>query len=165
MKLYKDVRADAVAGIWVKYPNEESEVELCIRPIPASKALDIERKHLGKKRSFTVSDDGFRTVDLDLEAMDRISFDKAKYALLDSKNASVEVGDEDSRAFYSKLAKKELQVGDEFILDGNWVYPLKDRLFPELHDLVAFVVAKSAELSKEEADKSASLKSGTGRVD
>lgn len=158
MKLIKDVRPENIEGQWFKYPDESGEIELKIRAISPSKATEIERKHLGRSRSFKFNEkEGTRVVDIDTQALERIALEKAGFALIDSKNAEVEVGDEDARTFYSKLTRREVSVGDMVSLDGLWVPELKDRIFRDAGDIVAFVIEKSSAAGQEKAAEDAAL--------
>lgn len=166
MKLVKDIRPENVEGVWFKYPDEEGEIEFKIRSISPARAVEIERKYLGKNRSFKFNErDGTRTLDVDLEALDRVALEKAKFALLDSKNAEVEVGDEDAKTFYSKLLRRELSIGEMVSLDGQWVPEVKDRIFSSAYEIASFVVDKSTELGKEKAADTVALSKRAEGVD
>lgn len=166
MKLVKDIKPENVEGVWVKYPDESGEIEFKIRPISPARSVEIERRFLGKNRQFKFNEkEGTRTLEVDLDALDRVAFEKAKFALIDSRNAEVEIGDEESRSFYSKLLRRDVSVGEMVTLDGQWVPEVKDRIFGSAFELVGFVVEQSTELGKEKVADSAALSKRAEGVD
>lgn len=101
------------AGQWFVF-RKGDDIQFKVRRIPGGKAREIafnagtRLRQVGRKGT---------TVDLEKEFEIRLA--QATWALLDSKNADVELGDAKGAEEYSRVLGREVKPGDLVRLDGQ----------------------------------------------
>jgi hypothetical protein len=164
---FKDIRPESLTGEWVRFPDDTSDAELLIRPLPDSKSNEIDLKHYPRRQKvrMTKGDEPLQEVELDRIAFRKASYEKAAFALVDSRGIEIEVGDDPAARFYSRITKETANVGDAISLDGKWLPEIKDRIFNDFEQVfVPFILEKSTKMAEEEAAKNAALSKRTEGV-
>lgn len=123
--------------------DDGKPVRLRLRRIPVSVELRLSKAHGNDKTLVKAS--GWEIDALKNAALAR---DRASFALMESENLSVWIGDEQARATYAKLTGSEEspKVGEDLTLDPFWNIDgrrndaLRDHVLREHPSLVEFVL-------------------------
>jgi hypothetical protein len=129
------VYADAPSG------KPEDAATFFVRRITTAKSREIENSIFGRKRAVRVKR-GMSEVEQDIPKSDEVTRQKAYFALIDTKNVEVGIGDDAAAAEYSKILGREVKKGETVCLDGKWGQDLKEFFFAAHHDFAAWVVNK-----------------------
>lgn len=164
MELFKTFgKPDADEGEWFPWePKADPKADpaaLCfrVRRITPTQGREFARKHRLPNRKITLkrggmeyetyTDEKFR----ELEAQIACNVEMAAWALTDTKNAEVGVGDEEMAKAYSDALGAEVKVGS-LALDGRLTPALRLLVLSELPPLVGWVLEKSGSLGLQEAE-------------
>jgi hypothetical protein len=159
MKLLKRVGTDADPGQWFPFCTEEKKdaagavvkdtaglpvmetVEFRIRRVPDGKARELNYLIFGRKISY-------KTDKEEKDKFLRFNVARASYALVDSKNAEFEVGDEAVAETYGQLFGKEVKTGDVLSHDGRWTDEVKRYVLSDYVRLMDWILEKADSLEK-----------------
>lgn len=138
-------KAGAVEGKWFPYTRTQDEVVgFLVRGVSAAEYRTLENKLLGRKRPVHVKK-GKLIVDVD----EKLEFAQAHagLALMDSKNADIEVHAGHDLTALSAALGREVKVGDTVRMDGHWTESAKRTILgePEAGLLVEWAIARSNE--------------------
>ena len=148
--------SSTTAGTWLLYLQAGDElVEFCVRPLSPSTSRAISAKYEGVQQQMTVTRHG-QVLKLDPEALFRATIDRACHALVDSRNADLEMADQETADAFGKLLGRPVAAGETVRLDGAWTPELKREVLRDYLELVSWLIEHAQRLaagaaSREEA--------------
>ena len=151
MAQLRDIREpEAHEGQWItRGEDHDKPVRYRIRPVPQ----DVDRR----LRKTTVQAGKVRAVrnremaELAQRAED-YSVERAVYALVDTENFSVEIGDDAAAALYGSLLGQAAKKGDEIALDGKWTDELRQHVLGKFRRLAGFISDQAAKLEEKDLE-------------
>lgn len=141
---------DVDPGEWFTFREEKEtgeKLEARVRRLPNAERERIERKHFGKVRRLTYTDDG-PVQELNRDKQAAAMRERASYCLIDTRGFEIQPGGEDGARRLSDLLGRKLEVGAVVSLDGQWTDALKDLIFAGMEDFEAWVNERAAEIAK-----------------
>jgi hypothetical protein len=137
-------------GTWITSGEDHGKpVRYRIRPIPLETERRLYRKVYGstkgrkqKKRSMAAG----------LELMEEHTQLRAAFALVDTENFSVELGDDAAATAYGQLIGQQLVKGTEVLLDGKWTDELRRRVLRLARKRAAWISNKADSLREREIE-------------
>lgn len=144
---------DVDPGEWFTFREAEGEkLEARVRRLPNAERERIERKHFGKVRRLTYTDDG-PVQELNRDKQSAAMRERASYCLIDTRGFELQPGGEDGARRLGDLLGRKVSVGDVVSLDGQWTDALKDLIFAGMEDLEAWVNERSADIAKRDREQ------------
>lgn len=143
---------DADAGEWFVFQEDKDKgekAEARVRRLPPAERERIERKHFGKTRRVTYTEQG-AVQDLNREKQSAAVRERANYSLLDTRGFEIVVGGEDAQRRLSEILGQDVKIGETLRLDGKWNDALKDLIFSGLESFESWVIERAAEIGQRE---------------
>ena len=105
---------DADAGEWFVFQEDKDKgekAEARVRRLPPAERERIERKHFGKTRRVTYTEQG-AVQDLNREKQAAAVRERANYSLLDTRGFEIVVGGEDAQRRLSEILGQDVKIGE-----------------------------------------------------
>lgn len=129
-------------------PATREKVQVRLRQIPESVECDF-RKRKPRKQDIKVKK-GTQFIPVDLDESRAEARERAAYALMDTVNFAVAIGDVGAAETYGKLLGRPgtVEVGKDLVLDGEWSsVAVKDHVLTEHSDLVTWILERLDQLA------------------
>lgn len=137
-------------GVWISSGQDHGKpVRYKIRQIP----FDVDRRlHREAYRKAKVRRIGKESTSAVKERFEDYTLLRAAYALMDTENFSIEIGDAGAAAIYSKLLGQEIAAGAEVVLDGKWTDELRRDVVRVVRNRAAWIVDQAEKLTEAEIE-------------
>ena len=128
-------------------PTTREKVQVQLRQIPEVVEREF-RKRKPRKQDIKVKK-GTQFIPVDLDESRDEARERAAYALMDTKNFAVAIGDPGAAATYGTLLGRQgtVEVGKDLLLDGNWTPAVKEHFLTEHSDLVTWILERLDQLA------------------
>jgi hypothetical protein len=151
MAQLRDIREPEVhEGQWIsRGKDHDKPVRYRIRPVPQDQDRRFRKNTVqaGKARASRN-----REMSELMQRAEDYSVERAVFALLDTENFSVEIGDGAAAELYGKLLEGPVSKGQEIALDGKWTEELRRHVLTRFPRLAAFISDQSAKLEEKDLE-------------
>jgi hypothetical protein len=107
--------------VWKIDPDNGKPIRARLRQIPQGIENKIRSAHKSESLRVHVNKSNEEgSMDVDLVRNRKIARDRAAFALLETENYNVGIGDDDAAALWSKLSESVVEKGKELVLDDKW---------------------------------------------
>lgn len=131
-------------GVWIEGGKDHGKpVRYQIRPVPSGIDRQLHREVYGNAKARTLGRQSAATA---VERMQDYTILRAAYALVDTENFSVEIGDDAAAERYSALLKTPVKKGEEVFLDGRWTDELRRDVLKTARRRAAWISDKADRL-------------------
>jgi len=129
-------------GNWVVY-QKEGDIQFRVRQIPDKVDAQMQKKVTGRRIQTVKFRRGVSESDVDLDESAALAVERARYALLDSKNLKIVARDEEGASDITKALGAPVKIGEQVCLDGHWTQAVKDYVFERFGGLCPWIVEAS----------------------
>lgn len=138
------------AGVWYESGKDHGKpVRYKVRAVP----YEVDKRiHREAYRDAKVRHIGRQSASSAIERMQEYTLLRAAYALVDTENFSIEVGDEGAAVLYSKLLGDKVAAGAEVVLDGKWTDELRKDVLAVVRKRAAWISDKADKLTEAEVE-------------
>lgn len=136
------------AGRWFTNGKDHGKpVRYRVRPIPVAVDRQLHREVYGNAKARQL---GRQSATTAIERMQDYTILRAGYALVDTENFSIEIGDPAAAELYSKLLGEVVLPSTEVFLDGKWTDALRKDVLAVARRRAAWISDKADRLVEAE---------------
>lgn len=135
---------------WRHDPDNKKPIRFKLQPVPAAVTKQLRARFTEGKRAEKIGKQPAARV---AQLHEDFVRDRAAYALLDSENFAIVIGDDKAREKYSEALGREVQLEEEIVLDGAWTDEVKALVLTFSPPIADWINHKVDEMSALEAEE------------